>query len=253
MNLPKNYISYNQIRQYQTCPKKYYYSYIENIQTPINEHIFLGTVFHSVVEYYLNHRIAGNLLEKEAVLEQFNELFASLQEGKEVIWKTSETANRDRGLAFVRYFVKEMASSLDPLMVEKELEVDVPRVGVKLRGIIDMVEKDFSITDFKTTTSRWSSERIRGSILQMVIYKYLFEKSFGNVGSELKLIIVYSKNGANIRHQLHSMRSRDANMEKMFDIIQWVAENVSKGIFNKNESYACSFCDFFDICKKTIN
>ena len=57
MNLPKEYISYSQIRLYQSCPKKYYYTYIEEKETPINDKIYLGIIFHSVVECYLREKI----------------------------------------------------------------------------------------------------------------------------------------------------------------------------------------------------
>lgn len=250
MNLPKNYISYNQIRQYQTCPKKYYFSYIKEIQIPINEKIFLGTVFHSVVEYYLQKQIEGQVPENEEVLNTFSERFNAGQKKNDIIWKTPVNKNKERGISFIKYFLNDIAPSIEPLMVEKELEVDVPEIGIKLRGIIDLVEKDFSITDFKTTTSKWSKERINSSFLQMVIYKYLFEQSFGNIGSELKFIIVYSKNSLNIKHQQLSMKSEDANLNKMFDIIDYVVQNVSNGVFYKKENYFCNFCDFKDLCKK---
>ncbi len=75
MELPRAYISYSQIRLYQTCPKKYYYSYIEAIKTPINDKIFLGIVFHAVVEHYLKEQISGNKLEKDALLEYYDKQF----------------------------------------------------------------------------------------------------------------------------------------------------------------------------------
>jgi len=49
MNLPKKYISYSQIRLYQSCPKKYYYTYIEKIPVPISDKVLLGIVFHSTI------------------------------------------------------------------------------------------------------------------------------------------------------------------------------------------------------------
>ncbi|MCP4221227.1 MAG: PD-(D/E)XK nuclease family protein, partial [bacterium] len=65
MDLPRGYISYSQIRTYQTCPKMYYYSYVERIKTPVNDKILLGIVFHAVVEYCLKEKINGKIPAKE--------------------------------------------------------------------------------------------------------------------------------------------------------------------------------------------
>ena len=249
MNLPRDYISYNQIHLYQSCPQKYFFSYIEEIKTPINEKVFLGILFHSVLEYYFNKKIKNQNVDEEMVKSDFLEKYESFQNDKEIIWQSSKEKVSQRGISFIHYFLHEMAPSIDPLMVERELEVELSEPGIKLKGIIDLVETDFSITDFKTTTSKWSNDRLNRSFLQMVIYKYLFEQSFGTVNSKLKLKILYSKNSNSVKHQEIDLKSKDVDLLEMFKIINYVADNISKGIFYKNESYQCGFCDFKEICK----
>jgi putative RecB family exonuclease len=249
MNLPRDYISYNQIHLYQSCPQKYYFSYIEEIKTPINEKVFLGILFHSVLEYYFNKKIKNQNVDEEMVKSDFLVKYETFQNDKEIIWQSSKEKVSQRGISFIHYFLHKMAPGIDPLMVERELEVELSEPGIKLKGIIDLVETDFSITDFKTTTSKWSNDRLNRSFLQMVIYKYLFEQSFGKVNSKLKLKILYSKSSNSVNHQEIDLKSKDVDMVEMFKIIKYVAENISKGIFYKNESYLCGFCDFKDICK----
>ena len=204
MNLPRGYISYNQVKLYQICPQKYYYTYVEKIPAPINDKVFLGMVFHAVAEHFLKERIAGREQTKDSVLQVFDDKFLSLQDDYDIVWVMPSADVEKRGLAFVKHFLREIANAIDPLMVEEELEVELPGLGIKLKGIIDLVEKDFSITDFKTTTTKWTKEKINNSYLQMVIYKYLFEKSFGDVITQLKFRIVYAKGASNIRNQLVS-------------------------------------------------
>jgi hypothetical protein len=253
VNLPRGYISYNQVRLYQTCPKKYYFSYIEEIKTSINDRIFLGMVFHAVVEDFLKIRIEGQGPEpaQGIVLDIFKKKFVDMQKDYEICWISPPGDTEKRGSAFVKHFLSDMASAIDPMMVEQELEVDLPGIGVKLRGIIDLVEKDFSITDFKTTTSKWSKERIKSSYLQMVIYRYLFEKSYGSVISQLKFRIIYSKNATNIKNQMIARNAADFDIGKMFSVIKYVVENISSGVFYKNESFYCGFCEHLDVCQKT--
>lgn len=252
LDLPKEYISYSQIRLYQTCPKKYYYTYIEEIKTPINDKIFLGVVFHSIAEYYLNEKILGKEPVQKNLLNRFKEQFQESQKEQEIKWATPINETQKRGIAFILHFLKEIIPELNPLMVEKVLIVDLPDLDVKLKGVIDLVETDFSITDFKTTTSKWSKSRIRDSYMQMQIYRYLFEKSFGDVVSHLRFRIIYSKNDMNIRDQKVSVKASDLDSGKMFDIIKYVVENIRNGVFYKNESYTCGYCEFKDLCQKNI-
>lgn len=249
MNLPKPYISYNQIRLYQICPKKYYFSYIEEVSTPISDKILLGMVFHAVVEEFFKKRIAGSELDQDELLQVFKETYAAMADQYEVDWQSERQHSEKRGLGFTKYFFRELAPSLDPLMVEQELEVELPDMDIKLRGIIDLVEKDFSLTDFKTTTSKWSKERIKNSYLQMVVYKYLFEKTFASAISQLKICIVYSKNDSHIKCQSIARNAVDFSVEKMFDIVKYVVDNICREVFYKNESYFCGFCEYRDICR----
>ena len=249
MDLPKEYISYSQIRLYQTCPKKYYYTYIEEVKAPVNDKVFLGIVFHSIVEHYLKEKISNKAPAKEELVNFFEERFQEGQKRQEISWGAPEAEARKRGAAFVRHFLREMAPDIDPLMVEKELIVDLPDLDVKLKGVIDLVETDFSITDFKTTTAKWSKKRLKDSYLQMQIYKFLFEKSFGNVISYLRFRIIYAKQASNIKDQKLSVKASDLDTSKMFDIIRYVVENIREGVFYKNENYTCGYCEFKDLCR----
>ena len=252
MNLPRGYISYNQIRLYQNCPQKYYYTYIKEMKAPINEKIFLGIVFHSALEFYFNKRIEGSIPEIELMQDVFKEKYDTLQKEMDIVWNDSQKETWNRGIFFMKYFLKEMASEIQPLMVEKELEIDLPEIGIKLRGIIDLVEKDLSISDFKTTTAKWSKDKIKKSCLQMVIYKYLFEKFYGDVISELKFRIIYSKNPSNTKHQEYVIKSNDVDFERMFSVIKYVTDNISSGVYYKNEGYLCTYCEFKETCKLAI-
>lgn len=250
MDLPKDYISYSQIRMYQTCPKKYYYTYVDPIPVSLNDKVFLGILFHSVVEHYFKEKINKAEPTRESLVELFKAKFEKGLKKKEIAWDDTQAETRKRGIAFVKYFINYVAPDIDPMMVEKELLADLPDSDVKLKGVIDLVETDFSITDFKTTTAKWSKSRTQNAYLQMVIYRYLFEKTFGDVISRLKFKIIYSKKDTNIKHQEVTIKPGDVDSDysKMFDIINYVVENIKNGAFYLNESYSCGFCEFRGNC-----
>jgi len=249
MELPREYISYNQIRLYQDCPKKFYYHYIKDIKAPINEKTFVGVIFHKTIEEYFKNKINGKILEREEVIEIFNSNFYEEKENSEVVWLTSIEKNKQRGILFVNYFLNNIAERIEPLMVEEDIEVYSSELEVNIKGIIDLIEKDFSITDFKTTTSKWSNSRVNKSYLQMMIYRYILKEKFNFIPKELKFEILYSGKSNNIKHQRTKIIPNDFDEKKMFDILKYVIDEIKKGNFYKNHSYMCNICEYKDICK----
>src|SRR5512137_2609462 len=126
MPLPREYISHNQIRTYSDCPLRYYFAYVEEIPQPISDKILLGQVFHSTIEHYFVQRI--NLVESgpDETVEVFLRLFESLQAEGNVIWKDTPRETRERGIAFVRFFLAHIGPAIKPLKVEEEITVEIP-------------------------------------------------------------------------------------------------------------------------------
>ncbi len=248
MPLPRGYISHSQIRTYKECPKKYYFAYIEGIQPPINEKVFLGEMFHAAIEEYFGRKISGSPPNEEEAADVFSSAFDSACLEREIHWQTPRRETRERGLAFLQYFMRHIAPAIQPLMVEKELSAEIPEIGVILKGVIDLVEEDFSITDFKTTTSRWSSSRANNSP-QMIIYKYLFDRSFGSVQASLKYEVLYAKNAGHIRHQTFVIVPAADAVEKLLQLIGHVVENINGGVFYAIANPYCRYCEFHGLCR----
>lgn len=217
----------------------------------MNDKVLLGVVFHDAADFHLKKKINGTIPGIDETSEYFIDTFNKISESSEIIWSNAKEKSFNRGLSFIKYFVKEIAPGIKPMMTEKEIECDLPGSEIKLRGIIDLVEEDFSLTDFKTTTAKWSRDRINKSFLQMYIYKFLFEESIGGFVKELKFKIIYSKKSTGIKHQELSIPAENVDMDKMFGIINFTIDNIERGYFYKNESYICNFCDFKDICSRT--
>jgi len=248
MPLPRDYISHNQVRLYNECPRKYYFSYVEETAVPISDKILLGIVFHATIENYFTRRIQLQSVGDADTLEFFHTSFEQTQGEKEIRWRDSVAKTRERGAAFVRFFLREIAPALRPLMVEKELEVEIPEFDVRLKGIIDLIEEDFSITDFKTTTSKWS-ESSSPPILQMLIYKYLFERTFEARNPALRFEVIYAKSPAAIRRQTLRVEAGPSQIEDMLSVLGHVVANIRQGIFARNENHRCTFCDFREPCR----
>jgi putative RecB family exonuclease len=249
MALPRGYISHSQIRAYNECPRKYYFAYVEEIRPPVNDKVFLGEVFHATIERYFLQKISGAPLAADAVAAIFKAGFDEPGTGREIVWLAPRRETRERGLAFLKHFLEAIAPAIRPLMVEKELSAVLPGSGVTLKGVIDLVEEDYCITDFKTTTSKWSASKARKSP-QMIIYKYLFDSSFGPLRSSLKYEVLYAKSAAHIRHQTLRVDPAEDAVENLLVMVQRVAERISDHVFPANETPFCRYCEFRSHCGK---
>jgi len=214
----------------------------------LDDKIYLGIIFHACVEAHLKKRINGQLYSAKDTVESFNALFKQEQAQYQVNWRCTKSDVRLRGEALLKHYLKEIDNDIDPLMVEEELDATIPEINVQVRGVIDLIEKDFSISDFKTSTVRWTRERGKSSFLQMVIYRYLFERRFGPVTKDLKFRVIYSKSPRTARHQVIAFPAIEADFEKMVKVIECVVEGIRNELFFPNPSFRCGYCEFKSGC-----
>ncbi len=248
-HLPKDYLSYNQIKVYQTCPLKYYFSYFEEISSTSNDKLILGSAFHEALEKFLNNKINGIHISEKELISIFKTVFNEIVNKNEVNWIETKAYTLKKGVSFIHFFYNEVADTIKPLMAEKELSFIIPELNIELKGVLDLIEEDFSISDFKTSTAKWSNSRVQYSKLQTIIYKYLFEKNFESTASDIKFKVFYSKNDKNIKYQNIIVKTECDDIQNMIKIVEFVIDSIKQGNFYKNETYACNFCDYRHICK----
>ncbi len=249
MELPRGYISYNQIKLYRACPRKYYYIYLEGLSTPIDDKIYTGIVVHKVIENYLQMKIQGGVPERAEMLEMYDSIFDANDENHEILWQKSRSKVKSRGVGFVKHFIENVGLYLDPLMVEAELEADVD--GIKVRGVIDLVEKNHILSDFKTARMKWSVKRVEHSSLQMYIYRYLLLKSEGIDSKDLRFKVLSAKNAGHIRYQDISIENIDEDFSFMREEITRTATLIKEEKFEPRRGQLCGGCFFRERCSSS--
>jgi hypothetical protein len=247
MPLPREYISHNQIRLYRECPKKYFYTYIAALPAPITDKIHLGTVFHAAAAEYLTRKIAQGDITPHALRDYYQDSFRTLQQDREIRWNGAKEKARERGAALVHHFVTAIGPALRPLMIEKEITVPVPDSDIRIKGVLDLVEDTFAITDFKTATAKWPAKRAQQS-LQMVMYKYLFEQQFTASSGALQYLVIYAKHAGQVRHQAIPVAIDGAVTAAMLAIVADVVAAIGRGDFPRHEGFFCPYCEYKSPC-----
>lgn len=233
-------LSASAIKTYESCPRKYFYSYIEKLPKKHFPHLELGNFCH-------------------AVLEQFHKSF---DKDKSDAWTALMTAIcKDKLLEFnltadqkivaknmlLTYLIMLRKDGVPNIIAnEQEFSIKFDEYEIILRGYIDRIDSDkngnYHIIDYKTGKSRYLSED------QLLIYGlYLlnehpelerFKGSYLVLGEGSKYIS-YTFTRTDVERQLVKIKN--------------IADEIrSDQTWAPAPNYFCGKCDFNDICPAMV-
>ena len=247
MNLPTGFLSVSQVRTYLRCPRQYEYIYINKMRPPVTSSLLLGRSFHKAIETANRAKLEdGEIMAIEDVQDTFSDAWE--REKTKVEWEEGEDQGqlKDSGLAMTSHYYQEVGQNLRPKLIEQGTTVDIEGVPVKV--VIDLVERDGKIRDFKTAKRTPAKDEADRSI-QLSTYAMAYREMTGERESGAQLdYTVNLKSGPKITH-LETMID-DNRIERTKALIKGVAQAISSGMFYPvEEGFSCSFCPFRDLCK----
>ncbi|TSC94284.1 MAG: hypothetical protein Athens101428_383 [Candidatus Berkelbacteria bacterium Athens1014_28] len=238
-------LSRQQIDDYFTCPKKYYYSNIIKIPLPLNWHFMYGTAIHEAIGRYFQRKIALEKPTLESLISDFNQTFIS--EG--FITREHEEERKRKGiLTLTRFYEEDQKNNLLPEKIEERFEFFED--NVKINGRYDLILKsggDFIICDFKTsevTDQKKAGDRMREST-QMKIYALAWKEKFGEIP---KTQLNFIESGI-----IGERKFSESDLEKTKELIFEVAGGIRAGDYTaKPTERQCQMCPYNEICPESM-
>ena len=248
----KRVYSVSQIKTYQQCPKKYYYSYICRIPQEPKHFFSFGTSVHQVFELLMP--MFDKDIEKEEIILYGLHLLS-------MHWRSLgyESVNQEReyfkkGLQAVEDFVSKELERREQLGIsnlsqEEEFKITLGSKEYQMLGYIDRIDKDkdnnIHIIDYKTSKSMAYNSQLQED-LQLYTYALAYKQLKGEYPKTMALWYV--------------IHNRIAQVQFKEDVVQKVEEKLIEGIeaiesnnFEASPSYFnCTYCDFRDICKDSL-
>ena len=243
-------ISVSQINLYLTCPLKYQFQYIDRLPRltkPSN--MAFGAAMHAALEWLHRGLKRGKRPTLEEILRIFEADFRAhenvsylngddpdqlLLKGKELLslyYHGPDVTVRDAELGFTL-----------PLVHPRTGEV----LPVPLKGVIDLVEEDGSIIEFKNAKKAFDIESLPDN-LQLTAYHYAYEMLFLESPKDLKLIQFVRTKQPRIETHITGRDQRD--VERFFGIAKQVRRAIEAGIFMPNRGcWMCFDCEFQADC-----
>ena len=247
-------LSRQQIDDYFTCPKKYYFASVVKIPLPTNWHFVYGTAIHEAIGRYYARRIRGEKPDLQLLIDDFNQSFVS--EG--FITREHEEQKKKVGVeTLIRFFEEDQKTDLTPEKVEEPFEFSED--NIKINGRYDLIVgkgppatasrkalragEKVEILDYKTSDvkdQKDADRRIREST-QMKIYALAWCEKFNAIPKTTLFFIESNLKG----EKIFEKKDLDKTKEMIFEVAKGIKLNDFKA---KPDIRQCSLCSYKDIC-----
>ncbi|HYA68829.1 MAG TPA: PD-(D/E)XK nuclease family protein, partial [Acidimicrobiales bacterium] len=279
---PQTPVSATRFETYASCPRRYLLGRVLGLERrPRPELLWAieplerGTLLHTILEDYVNERIAGTPRSLERLLaiaeNRFTEAETAGLGGKALLWRLEKAAMR-RDLRIV--FIEE--GDLEPLAAElafgtaaeeSDPAVSVPVATgreVRFRGSADRVDRTTGgalvVSDYKTGRQVGLAKLARdpldgGTRLQLPLYAMAARARFG---ADNPVVARYWLVSGERQAPRYAVALSDAVEARFRDVVGTIAAGVDGGAFpgvpgpmSWRGFEACNYCDFDVVCPST--
>ena len=243
-----DHISVTQLKMYLRCPLQYKFRYIDNIIIPPPSTITLGKTIHKTLEENFSQKIKT---QKDLPLEYLKDFFSDLWdiEAKETQFDKDEKPGKvkDEGINLLTLYHKTHSPKIQPVSVEEEFELEFENSPLKLKGYIDLIDKNNTIIDHKVK-SRSMTQQDAKQDLQLTAYYLAYKIKKKTPPQGLRFDVIVRTKTPKI--QQITLNKTDEDTTRFLKILTQVTRAIKSGIFYPNESFYCNVCGYRELCKK---
>jgi putative RecB family exonuclease len=180
-------LSYSQINAYLTCPLKYKFHYLDQIEPPfVSSALVFGSCIHEAVGAFYQSCLEGDPLSAGQVHDVYRQAWENHSKERPIRFFNGDSAETLTTKA--KLMLDVFHESYDPttqiIGIEEPFEVDLGKRMPPLVGWIDAVELApdgmVSIVDLKTASKRYSDNTVHSNV-QLTCYS-LGLKSLASTG-----------------------------------------------------------------------
>lgn len=253
-NDPLRYISASRLKCWQTCRRQFYYRYIERVQTPMVQALFVGQQVHEILRVWNWARWKHEACDTEELHQVFDGQWQKEVADNDIAWKNSEDQAKAKAQAWSLLETYFAQPSVDPLEkpegVEVRVECDLDLPGAPpLVGIIDLVRPGGRIVDYKTCARKPDAElTAHQHQTQLACYALLYRSGTGHreTGFELHHLIKTKLP----KIEVVTLDPMSADLEReLYALIKDYLSGIDDERWIPSPGQHCSWCDHFDRCR----
>ncbi|MCD6219808.1 PD-(D/E)XK nuclease family protein [Candidatus Calescamantes bacterium] len=244
----QDHISVTQLKMYLRCPLQYKFRYVDNLIIPPPSAITLGKTIHQTLEENFSQKVKT---QEDLPLGYLTDYFSDLWEieSKETRFEEGEKPGKikDEGINLVSVYHKTHSPKILPISVEEEFELEFENSPLKLKGYIDLIDKNKIIIDHKIK-SRSMTQQDAEQDLQLTAYYLAYKVKKQKPPKGLRFDVIVRTKTPKI--QQISISKTDEDTTRFLKILTQVTRAIHAGIFYPNESFYCNVCGYRELCKK---
>lgn len=255
----KPHLSATQLEMYCRCPESYRRRYIEGEVIPPGIALLKGSGFHKGAEVNMRQKIDTHRdLPVSDVVDAAVAAFEEATAGEYVLTEEEESRGatvvvseaKDDLAEMATVHAKDQAPDYQPVAVEKRVLLELPEAPRDLLGIIDLVDDQDRVVDFKTAGRKKSQDEADVST-QLTVYAAAFVREHNTPPSELRLDCVVQTKTRTTRQVVTTQRD-SADFAALAARINAVTQAIAAGSFPPAlpGTWWCSdrFCGYWRTC-----
>jgi RecB family exonuclease len=243
-----DHISVTQLKMYLRCPLQYKFRYIDNLIIPPASAITLGKTIHQTLEENFSQKVKT---QQDLPLNYLKDYFSDVWEieAKETQFEKDEKPGKikDEGINLVSVYHKTHSPKILPISVEEEFELEFENSPLRLKGYIDLIDRNKIIIDHKIK-SRSMNQQDAEQDLQLTAYYLAYKIKKQKPPQGLRFDVIVRTKTPKI--QQITISKTDEDTTRFLKILTQVTKAISSGIFYPHESYFCNVCGYKKLCKK---
>ncbi len=259
----KPHLSPSQILMMQRCPAQWYYRYVCGFKVPPSGAMSTGSALHAGAYHNYSQKIESHEdLPTDDVLDAFSTDFEARK--SETQWNKDEKPEelKDKGARALDVYQTEVASSIQPTLVEDKARLEIPNFNYDLIVVPDLIQKieggKESVRDIKFTTKSpdgVSSGNVHpkvSDLTQLTFYALARSEKTGEAIEDGSLdYCVGTKKSASAIPVPVKFTTQDFQYAK--NMIALTARQIELEHYPPNrQSIMCSrrYCGYFNECEK---
>jgi hypothetical protein len=145
-------LSPSQVRTFLDCSARWWFMYGAGLPDPPGASFVRGRVAHKIAEFYFRSRLEGAAIDLDELAEPFESAWEQAAANASFDARDDIDTLKKQTAMLIRRYLDEVAPDIQPAAVETPLSGEIG--GVKVRGILDVIDVNGRIIDLKTAARK---------------------------------------------------------------------------------------------------
>ena len=145
-------LSPSAVNSYLGCSARWHYRYVKRLPDPASGSLVRGRAVHRLASYWFGAKIAGHTPDDAELGEAYDEIWDQCADGAAFGVNEDVDELKDSGEMLAAKYLAEAAPEIEPAAIDVAVTGEIG--GVKVRGIIDLIDTSGRIIDLKTAKAK---------------------------------------------------------------------------------------------------